>query len=572
MNEGNTTKGQQGGALEHLDEMTCLLYIERQLDRTRGMEVSAHTQECAQCRTLLRALERESRLLTRAMFEEDEPLPTRLAQFQERARKSMQWVWGIVLGLAATGVYALYNGYVAPWQQQLEQAGFGGTNLLGLLIFQGAFWKGWQSMVTLLEVLALLTLGGFATIIIRRRGRRGFGMAMLLAALLGSAALAGPASATEFRKGQTTEIINADEVIHGDVYITAERVRVEGTVEGDLFIFAQNAEVSGHVKGDVISFSHTTRITGQVDGNVRAFTNTLIITGTVGKNAMTFAESLELEGSGKVGGSVTGFLTSPTLDGQIGGDVLLFDHVAIINGKVDGSVDVRGESLGIGPKAEIAGHTKFEGTKEAEVSPQAKLAYPLEYKKKEHSTQNTAHHYLWQGIWAAALILFGLVVFLLLPDFSRQSVANAERYGASFGLGVLVCFGVPIAAIIVCITVVGLFVGLSALFIWYASLYVAMVVVGGLVGQWVLGRTSEHWPLIGRMVLGVLLVRVCTAVPEIGGWVKFAVVLWGLGAISLSIYQRFAPVVAPPNSSAPPTPYAPPPLPPNTTVGGIQPA
>ena len=79
---------------KHLDEMTCLLYIERQLDRARGLEVSAHTQDCAACRTLLRALERESRLLTRALLEEDEPLPSRLEQFQERARKSMQWMLG----------------------------------------------------------------------------------------------------------------------------------------------------------------------------------------------------------------------------------------------------------------------------------------------------------------------------------------------------------------------------------------------------------------------------------------------------------------------------------------------
>src|SRR5207247_1238338 len=120
----------------------------------RGLEVSAHTQECDTCRTLLRALERESRLLTRAMLEENEPLPSRLAQFQERARKSMQWIWGLVFGLAATGAYALYTGYVLPWEQQLEQAGFGGSNLLSLLIFQGAMWKGWQSMITLLEVLA----------------------------------------------------------------------------------------------------------------------------------------------------------------------------------------------------------------------------------------------------------------------------------------------------------------------------------------------------------------------------------------------------------------------------------
>src|SRR5439155_20389049 len=96
--------------MKHLDEMTLLLYIERQLDRARGLEVSAHTQECDTCRTLLRALERESRLLTRAMLEEDEPMPSRLAQSQERARKSMQWPWGLVFGLAATGADGLYTG------------------------------------------------------------------------------------------------------------------------------------------------------------------------------------------------------------------------------------------------------------------------------------------------------------------------------------------------------------------------------------------------------------------------------------------------------------------------------
>ena len=154
MNESNQVRSGEG--MGHLDEMTLLLYIERQLDRTRAQEVSGHTQECAACRTLLRALERESRLLTRAMLEEEEALPSRLGQFQERARRSLQWIWVAAFGLAATGVYALYTGYVEPWQRELEQAGFGGSNLLSLLIFQGALWKGWQSMATLFEVLALV--------------------------------------------------------------------------------------------------------------------------------------------------------------------------------------------------------------------------------------------------------------------------------------------------------------------------------------------------------------------------------------------------------------------------------
>jgi cytoskeletal protein CcmA (bactofilin family) len=568
VSEENRASSEAGGTLEHLDEITCLLYIERQLDRVRGQEVSAHTQSCASCRTLLKVLERESRLLTRALLEEDEPLPSRLAQFQERARRSMQWIWGIVIGLAATGVYALYSGYIAPWQQQLEQAGFGGTNLVGLLIFQGAFWKGWQSVMTLFEVLAVLTLAGFALVMFRRRGRRGYIVAMLLASLATSGALAGSASATEFRKGQPTERVASDEVIHGDLYIWADRASIDGTVEGDVFVFAQGADINGHVKGDVIAFARTTRITGQVDGNIRAFTNMLIVTGTVDHNITAFASNVDVDQTGKVGGSVTTFANNPSLDGQIGRDVLVFAENLSVNGRVAGSVQAKGESLTIGPKAEIGGYTKFEGDKEPEVSAQAKLASPVEFKKQVHTREYTATSYLWQAIWAAALVLFGLVLFLLMPAFSHEAVANAERYGASFGLGVLVMFGVPIAAIITCITVVGLFIGISTLFVWYAALYFAQVVVGGLVGQLLLGRTSEAWPVIGRMILGLLLLRVCTAVPHIGGWVKFAIIVWGLGAISLAIYRRFQPMLTP---SAPvPAPYAPPPLPHNTTVGGIQ--
>src|SRR5256885_6539759 len=139
----------------HLDEMTLLLYIERQLDRTRAQEVSGHTQECAACRTLLRALERESRLLTRAMLEEEEALPSRLGQFQERARRSLQWIWVAAFGLAATGVYALYTGYVEPWQRELEQAGFGGGHLFGLFFFQGGLWQVVLALFMLFSVVGL---------------------------------------------------------------------------------------------------------------------------------------------------------------------------------------------------------------------------------------------------------------------------------------------------------------------------------------------------------------------------------------------------------------------------------
>jgi cytoskeletal protein CcmA (bactofilin family) len=555
-------------AMQHLDEMTCLLYMERQLDRARAQEISAHTQNCAACRTLLRALERESRLLTRAMLEEEEALPARLAQFQERARRSMQWIWTVAFGLAATGVYALYSTYIEPWQTQLEQAGFGGPNLLSLLIFQGAFWKGWLSMITLLEVLALVTVAGFALAFFRKRVRRGSALALMLAGFCAALALQ-PASAfaSEMRKGDSV-VVNRDETVKTDMFLMGEHIRVDGTVEGDVFIFGHDVSVNGHVKGDVIAFAQQLQVNGQVDGNVRAATNTLTIRGTVAKNVLTTDETVNLESNGKIGGSLTLFAESLNLDGAVGRDILFMGKHIGINGKVDGEVRVKSEALTIGSSAEVHGPIHYNGDKPPDVSPQAKLASPVDFQKLEHKPKYMeGHYYVWQVIWTAAFVLFGLVLFQLMPQFSREAVANAERYGASFGLGVLVFFGIPIAALIACVTVVGLFVGLATFFIWYAALYYAQLVVGALVGQWLIGRTSEVWPLIGRMVVGIVIVRLATIIPGAGGWIKFAVIVWGLGATSLALYNRFQPSIA----STPSAPYAPP-LPPNTTVGGMQPA
>ena len=61
--------------MNHFDEMACMLYLEGQLDPPREQELVAHTGECAECRTLLRALEHESHLLSAALTEENESMP-----------------------------------------------------------------------------------------------------------------------------------------------------------------------------------------------------------------------------------------------------------------------------------------------------------------------------------------------------------------------------------------------------------------------------------------------------------------------------------------------------------------
>jgi hypothetical protein len=558
------------GTMDHLDEMTCLLYAERQLDRARAQAVSAHTQDCAACRTLLRALDREARLLTRAMLEEDEPLPSRLAEFQERAQKSFGWIWGVVLGLAATGVYALYTGLIEPWQVRLEQAGFGGTSLLSLLVFQGAFWKGWQSVTTLLEVLAMLTVAGFGFAVFRKRLRRGSALALVLAGLCAALALPAPAGASEFHKGESYELAK-DETIKSDLYVTGARARIDGTVDGDIFYFGQSIVISGHIKGDAIIFGQSARINGQIDGNIRSFTNNLTITGTVGKNVLTVNEVVNLDSAGKVGGSFTAFAESVGIDGQLGRDLLVMDSITTISGSVLGEVQARGRRMSIVSSAQLAGPIHFKGDEPASVASGAKLAFPVEFTKQEHKSEYTeGHYYLWRVIWTAAFVLFGLVLFLLLPRFAEETVRAGERFGAPVGLGVLVFFAVPIAAIIACVTVVGIPLGVLTLGLWFLAINCAEIVVGTVVGNWILGKTSDTWGLIGRMAMGFVLVRIVyTPVAHlhvIGVLVGLGIWMWGMGAIALALYDRFSPKVS---SGAAVPPVS---LPSHNTIGGIQPA
>jgi cytoskeletal protein CcmA (bactofilin family) len=557
---------------EHLDEMTGMLYVEGQLDRQRGQQVSAHAQDCPSCRTLLRALERESRLLTRSMLEEDEPLPSRLAAFQQTARSSMQWIWGAVVGLAATGAYALYTGYVEPMQQRFEQAGFGGSSVLNLMIFQGAFWKGWQSMVTLLEVLALLTIAGSAVVFLRRRLRgRGSVFAMMVAGICAAASMPSPAMATEFRNQGDTIEVGKDETIKGDLFAHGHHVKIEGTVDGDVYVFCQGADIEGHVTGDVIAVAQMLRVTGKVDGNIRSFTNTTLVSGNVARNVLSFGETVNIDPTGKVGGSVTTFLNTLTIDGAVGRDLLAFGSEATIAGNIGGGIQAQGDHLRFNSGAQVNGPVKFKGEHPPEVSSGAKLAVPVVFTQEEHhSRYRDSGFYVWKVFWIAALILFGLVLFVLLPNFARATVDSAERYGASFGLGVLVLFGVPVAALIACITVVGLLIGISTFILWVAAMWFAQIVVGTIVGQWLMGHTRETWQLIGRMAVGVILVRVVEMLPYLGGWVKFAVLLWGMGAISLAIYRHFTPART---ATVPVSPAMPPSsLPPNTTIGSPQPA
>jgi hypothetical protein len=141
---------------EHFDEMTCLLYLEGQLEPERAQELSLHVKTCTPCGRLLRALEGEAVWLRESLEGDDESVPAHLLAPPKRA--PAPWGWLMTLGFGAAGVYGLWSGVVEPWQRQFSQAGFTQGNFMAMIFFSSAFWKGWGEMRSLIEILATLSL------------------------------------------------------------------------------------------------------------------------------------------------------------------------------------------------------------------------------------------------------------------------------------------------------------------------------------------------------------------------------------------------------------------------------
>jgi hypothetical protein len=305
----------------HFDEMTGLLYLEGQLDASHAQHVAAHAKTCAECGELLRALESEGAWLREALTRDDESIPASVIESPSEGR--FPWGWIATLGFGAAGAYTLWSTLIEPWRAQAAQAGFTQGNLLTMLFFSGAFWKGWDAMRSLMESSAVVILAMTVMWLLRRQLRRATTLAVVMTAALCALAMPRAAMAADIVHGRPNYTLPEGTEIKTDLIVAGERIEIDGDVDGDLIAFSQYLVVNGHVKGDVLAFGRDVHVQGTVDGNVRSWSELLSITGRVGRNVMSFAGTTEVLEKGTVGGSLTsasGDLVD--IEGKVLGDML----------------------------------------------------------------------------------------------------------------------------------------------------------------------------------------------------------------------------------------------------------
>lgn len=540
---------------DHLDEMTCLLFLDGQLENDFARKLVAHTEACADCRRLLTALERETRLLHESLGEEDEAVPARLLA-PSRA-ENISWGWVGALGVAVAGVYALWSAVAEPWLDQLRQVGLGESNLLTMLFFGGVFWKGWSDMLNMMEVLSLGTIAMLVVLLLRRNLRRLVSLSVIFCALLlPGLLLPRVTAAAEFHSTNGTYTVPAGTVVHADLVVGGPAVRIDGTVDGDLIAMGQTIRVNGHVTGDVIAWAQDIHIdgkvdgscicggknvwvSGHVDGNVRGGAHHVIIGGEVARNVLAWAGTLEIPSKGKVGGSVLALVADFIFDGRAERDVSAYSGKSELNGYVGGNARLNGGQLMIGPEAEIRGSAAYQGDHAPEVSPQAKLANPLSIEiRSRWEKYRHLHYYRSHLLLMGAALSLGIVLLLVVPGFFGSAVRKGDRLGAAFGYGAVGLVATPILAVVACITLVGIPLGVAALMAYVLTLYSSQIVVGAWLGEKLLGPALGRGARIARLALGLALLRVCFVIPIVSALAWSAVITMGIGAVALTAYER----------------------------------
>jgi cytoskeletal protein CcmA (bactofilin family) len=386
-----------------------------------------------------------------------------------------------------------------------------------------------------------------------------------LVALL-ALALASPAYAFDGRSGEKI-VIESNEVINDDLYVTAGEFVLDGTVNGDLIALGQTITINGTVEGDVMAAGQTVVVNGTITGAVRMAGSVLLLseTASVEGDIIGAGYSLEVQEGSVIGQDIVFAGGQILLTGDVSRNVLVATGAFELRGNVGGNVKAEvGEAdqsyvgpppemfmpqspvpvptvkagLTIDPSAKIEGDLEYTQTKEL-AFPSGVVAGKMVRNEPVIDQTATRQETTSEKVlkWAAnvlrtsfTLLLLGLFLLWLFPSFVQGLSAKLRTaFWPSLGWGAVAYAGFFVALLFTIVVMIfgsllfGVLTlgGLAGTVVWLGILalfalslgfvlvtsFVAKIVFGQALGKWILARANS--PLVEHrfwpMVIGVII-------------------------------------------------------------------
>ncbi|MFB6073906.1 MAG: polymer-forming cytoskeletal protein [Haloarculaceae archaeon] len=334
-------------------------------------------------------------------------------------------------------------------------------------------------------------------------GRRS--VSLLLVSLVVLSATAGVAAA-ETRTGDTV-VVGPNETIRGDLDAFGGNVVIRGTVDGNLRAFGGNVEISGTVTGNVQTASGSVRVSGRVGGDLSAA-----------------AGSVTLASGGVVEGTVEAGAGSVLIDGTVGEDVRA------------------GGQVRLGPDADVAGDVRYGG--QLDRADGARVGGEVIRDPGISIGPGPMPRFPTGAFAAYGFLVTLLTAAVLLAAFPRFAAGVVDRVRTdpvrTGGIGLLAVIAVPVALLVLVVTLVGIPLALAGLALFLIALWIGALLGRYVLGVWLLSLADyeNRWvALLAGVVAVAVLVRL--PVPYLAGLVRLVLFLLGFGAVVLGLWAWY---------------------------------
>jgi hypothetical protein len=521
------------------------LYADAALAAAEARELEAHLAQCAKCRAEAEALVAEARQLRAALAAAASEVPIPSFHRPLRARDL------VLLGGAVTVfvgfAQSLWSALAAAVPSGLEWLNpFGVGELVDLvvnIVIHFSFEETAMSSSTIEIAVFTVVIGMLAWGVIAARRPRG-GTAALLSLLLVVIAAPSLTHAAEIRRGNVATVA-AGETVDDTLIAIGENVAIDGNVTGDLIAFARRVTIRGSVGGDVIGAGRTVIIEGPVGGNVFGFGETVTLGDTmVARNLYGFGRTVTIGSGASVGGNATTFAAEADISGRVGVDLLSFGDQVSMSGNVQRNVDAYGSKIAILPPGHVGGNVTGhvadanDLTVATGATVAGKVATDIRQnvraaRRAEEKPYLTTSFYVRQAVRLGAAFLTGLLLLWVFPGLRTLPLSTAAAGVKAGGVGLIAAVMLPVAALIACITIFGIPIGILGFVLWLLGLYFAKIVVAQIIGRSLFKSPAGLPHYAATLIAGLVIVVIAINLPWIGWLVNLVATCVGLGLLVL---------------------------------------
>lgn len=354
-------------------------------------------------------------------------------------------------------------------------------------------------------------------------------------------ALALQAYATDFLATNRYQVA-AGQIITTEQWVAAGTASTEGTFKDDLFISSGGPLVlNGIYEGNVWGAAgNSATMGGHCNRNVRLAGKSVQIDGAVDGNILVMAETVLFTTNAVINGNVKLMGTSVVLEGSVKGSVsITAARVVTLGGTINENATVIAPDILLARGTHI--HGNFSYTANKEIMP-AEGVVDGELKRLEPRSAPafSMERLASRAMWFLAAFMAGVpfIAFFPMTTAMASQLAKKAPWKCLF-VGLLASGALPIIGIMCISSIIGIPLGALALASWGIMLYLSRIIVGLVIGTYILrsGGTSISRVLLA-MAIGLATIYLATLVPAIGVPVQIAVVWLGMGALILALLQK----------------------------------